>query len=233
MNYFAHAFEFLDRSASPMFLAGLAVPDWLNVVDRKIKARSKSARSLLNSGELSDDESHLAQGVIQHHADDDWFHQGQAFNEICLEFTVELRDLLQPDPGFRPSFLGHILVELLLDDFLIHENPGVIDKYYAVMESVDEWAVEQGVSRIAGKPAVNLNWFIGRFRVIRFLLDYRDNEKLLGRLNQIMQRVKLLPLPHTLFGFFDSARDRVSNRADELYFSPLATIRQNEKDSRA
>ena len=42
MNYFAHALPFLD---SPYFAAGTAVPDWLNVVDRRVRCRSRHARA--------------------------------------------------------------------------------------------------------------------------------------------------------------------------------------------
>ena len=38
---------------------------------------------------------------------------------MCLALTVDIRELLAGDSGFRPSFLGHILVEILLDAALI------------------------------------------------------------------------------------------------------------------
>ena len=37
MNYFAHGHRFVD---DPYFLAGTAVPDWLSVVDRKVRVRA-------------------------------------------------------------------------------------------------------------------------------------------------------------------------------------------------
>ena len=220
MNYFAHAFGFLDEACSPAFLAGLAVPDWLNVVDRKVKARSKSAQRFLENESLNDEEREIAKGIIQHHRDDRWFHEGLAFNSLSLEFAVELREWLAPDAGFRPSFLGHILIELLLDDCLIQQFPEKIQGYYAALENQDPHLVEQVVSRIAGRPADRLHWFIRKFLEIRFLYDYADDEKLLSRLNQIMQRVKLLPLPARLSEFLKSARKRVADQVDQLYFDP-------------
>ena len=226
MNYFAHAFDFLDEDPKPFFLAGLAVPDWMNVVDRKIKTRSAAARKFLEQSPPSD-EAYLALGIVQHHADDLWFHESPVFNTLCLEFTVELRDLLAPDPGFRPSFLGHILVELLLDDFLIRRYPQKIDLYYELLDQLDPMKVEDTVSRIAGRPVEKMHWFVERFREIRFLYDYSSDEKLLRRLNQVMQRVKLLPLPDKLLGFFDSARERVSSHAEQIYFEPRSRFAPN------
>ena len=40
MNYLAHGWRFSDQ---PYFLAGTAVPDWLSVIDRKMRARGKTA----------------------------------------------------------------------------------------------------------------------------------------------------------------------------------------------
>ncbi|MCH8922518.1 MAG: hypothetical protein IIA67_05150 [Planctomycetes bacterium] len=43
MNFFAHGRLFLDE---PYFLAGTAVPDWLNVVNRRVRARRKASLAL-------------------------------------------------------------------------------------------------------------------------------------------------------------------------------------------
>jgi hypothetical protein len=43
-----------------------------------------------------------AWGIVQHHADDDWFHQKGAFSEPIWSFTVAVRDRLPKvaDPVF-------------------------------------------------------------------------------------------------------------------------------------
>ena len=40
MNYFGHGHRFIDN---PFFLAGTAVPDWLSVVNRRVRARRRLA----------------------------------------------------------------------------------------------------------------------------------------------------------------------------------------------
>src|SRR5687768_7726430 len=110
MNYFAHGRRYVHDA---YFLSGTAVPDWLNVVDRRVRVRSKAAQQFVDDSDPQ--VAALARGIVQHHYDDQWFHQTRAFAELSLRFTLEIRELLQPDDGFRPSFLGHILVELLLD----------------------------------------------------------------------------------------------------------------------
>ena len=108
MNYFAHGLQFVQE---PYLLAGTAVPDWLNVVDRRVRVRSKAALPFVDDPD--DRTAAVARGVVRHHEDDAWFHRTRAFAELSWNFTVVIHDALSPDPGLRPSFLGHILVELL------------------------------------------------------------------------------------------------------------------------
>ena len=211
MNYFAHGRRFLD---DPYFVAGTAVPDWLSVVNRKSRARKKLAAPFAEDDQES--MASLARGIVQHHHDDDWFHQTRAFTELSWNFTKEIRDRLPKDDGFRPSFLGHILVELLLDATLIDDDPGGLDAYYEVMDSLDAQAVADAVNRMVTCQTGMLAFFIPRFSAERFLYDYRDDEKLLFRLNNVMRRVRLPFLPESLTEYFPEARRLVRERVAEL-----------------
>jgi hypothetical protein len=211
MNYFAHGRNFL---ADPYFLAGTAVPDWLSVVDRRVRVRAKTAASFAQDpdGCLAA----VARGIVRHHRDDDWFHRTQAFAEVSWQLTVLVRDVLSPDDGLRPSFLGHILVELLLDAGLIGDQPQILDDYYHALESVDVLAVSTAVNRMASRSTDQLTWFIPRFSEERFLYDYLDDVKLLFRLNQVMRRVKLPALPDAFLTILPEARQAVGRRQVEL-----------------
>ena len=211
MNYFAHGREHID---SPYFLAGTAVPDWLNVVNRKANARERLAAEFVDHEDPQ--VAAVARGIVQHHQDDAWFHAARAFSDLSMEFTITIRDLLPRDDGFRPSFLGHILVELLLDAALIEDDPPHLDRYYAAMESFDAQFVGAAVNRMVTRPVDGLSSFIPKFTRSRFLCDYLDNDSLLRRVNNVMDRVKLPQLPTGFVEFFPAARSRVKDRKTEL-----------------
>ena len=213
MNYFAHGRRFLDR---PYFLAGTAVPDWLNVVNRRAKPRK--AQTLLSDSEP--DVASVAGGIIQHQFDDRWFHQTPAFKSLNWKFTIEIRDRLPPDNGFRPTFLGHILVELLLDATLIQQDIQQLDRYYTAIHSLDPQYISRAVNRMVTQPAEGLDLFLPRFSEERFLYDYLEDGKLLWRLNQVMRRVKLPLLPDSLTEWFPDARDEVRQCASDLLTQP-------------
>lgn len=215
MNYFAHGRHFTH---DPFLMAGTAAPDWLNVIDRKCRARERLAVPLVDDADPI--VAAVARGVVQHHRDDAWFHQTLAFNELCLALTILVRDALPPDPSLRPSFLGHILVELLLDAELIARHPQQICDYYAALDTIDSVAFAQALNRMTTKPVLNIERLIPRFSAERFLYDYAEDGKLLRRLNNVMQRVQLAPLPDNLRDTLAIARAMVAPRVDELLTPP-------------
>jgi hypothetical protein len=210
MNYFAHAAAFLDR---PHFMAGTAVPDWLAVVDRQVRPRLRHVEPFLNDPDPT--VAAVAGGIVQHLRDDARFHATRAFAETSLELTVRVRDLLE-ETGMRPAFLGHLLVEVLLDAALIAEEPGRLTEYYRVLGEVDPGQVEAVVNRVSRRPTQRLAPFIELFLDARILWNYLEDERLLMRLNQVMRRVRLGELPGEFAALLPAARRLVSQRKQEL-----------------
>jgi hypothetical protein len=211
MNYFAHGRDYLHR---PYFLAGTALPDWLSVLDRRLRVRRRHAEAYLAHPDSR--QAEIAAGVVQHLHDDRWFHQTRAFAELSLQLSVEIRQVLPDDSGFRPSFLGHILVEILLDAVLIEQQPEKLDAYYASLEGIDPYLIGSAVSGMVNRSSNSLPVFIPRFLAERFLYDYLDDAKLLWRLNLVMRRVKLAALPPSFLEVLPEARRKIRLRRDEL-----------------
>lgn len=234
LNYLAHALADLD---SPYWVAGTSTPDWLSVVDRRVRARSQGAEGLLTADDQRVRE--LARGVMQHHQDDRWFHSTLAFAELNLEFAVELRDLLANDAGFRPSFLGHILVEILLDAELIRADRSLAERYYRSLSAACPQLVAETIMTIIGRSrrtasrapqeltGDRIRTLVPHFIAAQFLYDYLAGDTLLLRLNQVMARVKLPALPQTLVPWLESARRRVGLRVDALLTPPNSDERPN------
>ncbi|MBC7854858.1 MAG: hypothetical protein IAF94_15605 [Pirellulaceae bacterium] len=211
MNYLAHGWRFANQ---PYFLAGTAVPDWLSVIDRKMRARGKTAALFVDDAD--ENLAALARGIVQHHRDDKWFHQTTAFNELSLGFTMQIRDVLPADDGFRPSFLGHILVELLLDATLSEEEPARLDRYYAALSQADPIFLQAAINRLSTRQSDKVAFLVTRFLQERFLYDYAEDGKLLVRLNHVMKRVGLPQLPDDLKMLFPAMRVAVRNRRHDL-----------------
>jgi hypothetical protein len=211
MNYFAHALPYLDR---PYFAASTGVPDWLMVADRQVRLRIKYVEPFLNDSDPLLAE--IAGGVLDHLKQDVRFHNTRAFAELSWQLTVTARDALHDMHGLRPSFLGHLLVEVLLDAKLIEENPKLLEEYYRLLEQIEPNLVQAAVNRMASRPTERLAVMIDKFRRQRVLWDYLQDDKLLMRLNQVMRRVNLPILPDDFSNIFPNARQMVYCRKNEL-----------------
>jgi hypothetical protein len=210
MNYFAHGIRFLDR---PWFLAGTALPDWLSVIDRRVRLRHKHvAQRADGSGSI---DAELAAGARQHFEDDHWFHKTRAFAEATAHLARLFRDFLGPGDNFRCGFLGHIACELLLDSVLIERHPGLIDRYYATFAQLDAARLSEAVGALAGQPVDVAHW-LPLFCREQFLRDYADSVRLAYRLNQVLRRVKLDPLPAGIDEPLSAGRSIVRSYADGL-----------------
>lgn len=211
MNYFAHGLNHLDR---PYFLAGTAVPDWLSVSDRPVRLRPRLLDPWIDGS--SDLQSEVAAGAKQHLDDDQWFHATRGFVETTGEMTALFRELLAGGDGFRCGFLGHIVSEMLLDSVLIEKYPDRLQEYYSVLGRIAAAEVQTAVNRMAKVPAERLARFIDLFVRERILECYQDDGRLLRRLNQVQQRVKLTSLPPETVSVLAAGRHLIRRRACDL-----------------
>jgi hypothetical protein len=210
VNYFAHGLRYLDR---PYFLAGTAVPDWMSVADRRVRVRPNRAEPLVAGDGPA---SQVAAGVLQHFHDDQWFHCTRGFLEMSAVLTRTFREVLGGGDDIRAGFLGHITTEMLLDAVLIAGQRERLDAYYDALQSIDPACVEETVNRMARGQTERLAAFIALFVRERFLYDYLESPRMLWRLNQVLRRVKLQPLPDAATSVLDAGRELVAARVPDL-----------------
>jgi hypothetical protein len=211
MNYLAHSLACLDV---PYGVAGAAVPDWLGLTRPRLRCRSRQAAPFADA--IEPRLAAVARGVLRHHADDAWFHETEAFCTLSLELARRVRGVTGDENGMRPSFLGHILVELLLDATLMAEDPRYVDAYYGALNKIDPDVAAGAVGGMIGADASALASIIRRFRAMRFLYDYADDSGLTYRLNQVMRRVRLPELPGRFMSILPAARALIADSRDEL-----------------
>ena len=212
MNCFSHAFRFLDRD--PYFVAGTCVPDWLSMIDRKVRAREKRASEFkMDQDKVT---AEVASGIVQHHQDDDSFHNNPVFVQMNLDLAVEIREMLGSDAGFRPHLSGHILIEVLLDGFLAKQRISQLDRYYEMIATIDPKKLQQSINRMTAISTTRVEWFIPLFLKEKYLYDYLEDKGVLYRLNRVLKRIKLNPLPDRFLNWLPSVRQRVEDQVEGL-----------------
>lgn len=210
MNYFAHAFRFLDN---PYFLAGTSLPDWLSVVNRRVRLRKSMLIAHIESQE--ERTRQLVGGVVQHLEDDTRFHGAPAFSEVLTQ-VVRTIDPVVNAQAVSLTFLSHLLVEILFDAVLLQRIPGGAERYYASLNQVDPDWIEATTEMVVGQRVPRLAAFVQLFCREQILHDYKDDEATFFRLNQVMARLKLLPLPPSLLDVLPVVRQIVAEKENDL-----------------
>jgi len=211
VNYLAHGFRHADRA---WFLAGTALPDWLGAADRG----ARIVRERLTGGEAEESRD-LAEGVRRHFADDAAFHGNEAFLEAERETIALLRQEVR-DPRQHAWFLGHVLVEMLLDGWIVRRAPAAVDAYYAAIDAIDPEALVAIATPWLRRPAVGLPEYFAAFRRHRYIYGYADDDGVFARLERVSWRVGLPRPPARLRGCVAPARAIVERRAEAMIGLP-------------
>ncbi|MEL7496220.1 MAG: hypothetical protein AAFN77_01330 [Planctomycetota bacterium] len=211
MNSFSHALPYLDR---PFFAAGCCVPDWLTACDRRCRTRKKSAALYVDSSDETMRD--IALGVVQHHEDDNWFHRSAIFNNLNMQLAIEFRDRYGNDHSMRPSLIGHVIIEMFLDWHLESKFPGSVRRYYEIISTTDPIKIESAINQFATRPTQKLAPAIERFLDERYVFDYETDAGVRYRMNRVLQRIKLEPMPEASETWLAEVRQRVYRESDSL-----------------
>ncbi len=209
MNYLAHALEVLE---DPWQVAGTALPDWLRASSPRVRLRPASLALLPPQPSCW---KWLALGLRRHWAQDQWFHLHPPFVSLCAVARRELEQQLHLPHAHALSFLAHLLVELLLDAALISQEPQLAQRYYQALDQIEPQEVARFVQHLTDRECPALAGFVERFRRVRFLYDYLDDQLLWFRSSQVLARVGL-SLPSAPPGCLGTLRRLVEQGREQL-----------------
>lgn len=185
MNFLSHDW-LLGDGLSPLAHVGVSLPDlWPLLPARPLPL--VVVRRLRASGER--DAGVLAYGITHHMHADKVFHGHPEFERRMATAAPRLRHRL----GARRhlGLAAHILVEMLLDRWLIERRTGLIDRYYGRFSTA--WrrrASDLAHAEPEGRDA--LVRVLDRFAAARFLADYTSGEGLALRLVRTLVRIRVL-----------------------------------------
>ena len=211
MNSFAHALPFLDR---PLVAIGASLPDWMAAADRRCRLREKRATPFTDHEDSLVAE--LAQGVVQHHRDDYWFHTSPAFRDYEMKMAIEIREIYGTEHGMRSGFVAHVMVEMFLDSFLQKKFSGQLERYYEIVADADAAQIQQSVNQFATQPTNKLVPAMASFVRERYIFDYLTDGGAVKRMNGVLKRIGLEPLDEKILPWAATARERVYGRVEEL-----------------
>ena len=188
MNFLSH--YYFDRDTKDCyFILGTILPDLLKNADKTI---------VLHPEKLSHpnpEVNSIIAGWNKHLQVDKYFHSSQFF----LHHSHTLKNLLTPaitGSPVKPFFLGHIAIELILDNLLLTAGIISVDDFYSHLdncnlETINEFLKFSGMKN----PAIFAKFYDG-FKKSRYLRTYKDLTQITYALKRICMRV--WPNPFTL-----------------------------------
>jgi hypothetical protein len=174
MNFLSHD-HVLPEQAPSLTRVGAALPDLWPFLPRR-PLPMVVLRRLRAGG--SEEQTALADGIASHLAADAAFHRHPEFHRRVQLVAPELRSAW---PGLRHVELAaHVLVEMLLDRWLIARDPGLVARYYSAFTHANRDAAARMSVPEAGDREP-LRHLLDRFVTSGFLAEYRTAPGLLAR----------------------------------------------------
>ena len=190
MNLVAHYYLDRDRVNS-YFVVGAATPDLLSIYNSslRIKARHLKKMSEDQAGRITPP---FLSGLYRHFFADGVFHLSPTFNAETKQISNMLVDYFPDLNVQRKFFIGHILLELLIDKILIDKNPGILESYYGHFESLQPFRDLRKASQLAvGHDLPNYEAYMHKFMRRKYLYHYADFEHIAWVLRRILRRVSI------------------------------------------
>ncbi len=184
MNFLSH-YYLSSESKNEYYTLGVLLPDLIPGFTRVNKLKSTATI-------YTEVEKEINAGVAFHLRTDAIFHNLALFNQLNSEVTqIFSADSNHKIP--RSFFLAHVLVELLIDKFLIEENLSAAQQFYFNLEKIDVVVLNTYLEKIKYLDSNFISRF-DNFKVRRFAFLLDSNENMFQALKHIcFHRINFRP----------------------------------------
>lgn len=130
----------------------------------------------------------IIQGWKKHLEVDRYFHNAAFFTHHSHQLKLKLLPALEGSP-VKPFFLGHIALELILDNLLLTEHLITADDFYAHLNGCTDEVISEFLSYSGMQDAARFIRFYADFKRSRYLYTYQDIEQVAYALKRICMRI--------------------------------------------
>lgn len=181
MNFLSH--YYFDRDVADCYhILGTVLPDLLKNADKTIVLHPEKLhhhKDAINS---------IVAGWKKHLEVDRYFHSSAFFTGHSHELKKMLLPVIQGSP-VKPFFLGHIALELILDNLLITTDKISVGEFYNHLNSCDDELIREFLTLSGMKePGVFIRFFAD-FKESRYLETYAETIKIAYALRRVCMRV--------------------------------------------
>jgi hypothetical protein len=181
MNFLSH--YYFDRDITDCyFILGTVLPDLLKNADKTI---------VLHPEKLEHQNPHvnaIVKGWNKHLDVDRYFHSSDFFAIHSHQLKKLLAPVIEGSP-VKPFFLGHIAIELILDNLLLTTGKVTVDDFYSHLKGCDNAHIEEFLTSAGLTDTTRFFRFYEGFKRDGYLHTYSETQQIAYALKRICMRV--------------------------------------------
>jgi hypothetical protein len=181
MNFLSHFY--FDRNVTNCYqVLGAVLPDLLKNADKNIILHPEKLQH------PNADVNSIITGWNKHLDVDRYFHSSDFFATHAHQLKLELGPVIEGSP-VKPFFLGHIAIELILDNLLITTNKITVNDFYDHLQGCDNSVIEKFLIFAGLKDTAAFFRFYEGFKKDGYLHTYEQTPQIAYALKRICMRV--------------------------------------------
>lgn len=181
MNFLSH--YYFDRDTTNCYhTLGTVLPDLLKNADKSIILHPEKLHN--NDPAISD----MLAGWKKHLEVDRYFHSSDFFIARASELRILLTPAIQGSP-VKPFFLGHIALELILDNLLITTGKISVDDFYSHLAGCNSDKINEFLNFAGLLDTDKFFSFFDKFKSNRYLETYAETPQISYALKRICMRI--------------------------------------------
>ncbi|MBS7565278.1 hypothetical protein KHS38_12765 [Mucilaginibacter sp. Bleaf8] len=182
MNFLSH-YYFDQHTTDCYHVLGTVLPDLLKNADKSIVLHPEKLPPHTDPAINS-----MIEGWKKHLEVDRYFHSSDFFTTHSHELKLQMRPVIEGSP-VKPFFLGHIALELILDNLLLTTEKVLADDFYDHLQSCEDRLIREFlVMNGMEDPEVFIR-FHDDFKKSRYLHTYAQTQQVAYALKRICMRI--------------------------------------------
>jgi hypothetical protein len=181
MNFLSH--YYFDRNVTNCYhILGTVLPDLLKNADKTIILHPEKMHH--ENGAVNS----IVDGWNKHLAVDRHFHSSEFFTTHSHQLKKLLLPAIAGSP-VKPFFLGHIAVELIIDNLLLTTGKITVDDFYDHLKGCDNTIIEEFLTTAGLKDCTRFFRFYEGFKRDGYLHTYAETQQIAYALKRICMRI--------------------------------------------
>ena len=181
MNFLSH--YYFDKDTSNCYhVLGTVLPDLLKNADKHIVLHPEKLQH------ADSDVNSIIAGWNKHLAVDRYFHSSAFFASHSHELKKLLRPAIEGSP-VKPFFLGHIALELIIDNLLLTTGQVKVDEFYDHLAGCKAEVINEFLTFSGLKNTEVFFRFYEKFKESKYLHTYAETHQIAYALKRICMRI--------------------------------------------